>query len=144
MTSPLPAMEEICPAAFSPSLFFLAAVAPCILQCKESICQSMTHHNVPPGMDVLLSISCSLWCSAWCPFCHCYLAAHSIFFVLWSLVVIVGSWEGRGLVDVHVAMLSGCMGSCVKQVLLLARTYIFHTNNLVVNMTREQLKKSKY
>lgn len=29
---------------------------------------------------------------------------------------------------VHVAMMSGCMGPCVKQVLLLARTCIFHTS----------------
>lgn len=34
-----------------------------------------------------------------------------------------------------------CMGSCVKQVLLLARTCVFHTNNLIVNMTQENVRK---
>lgn len=45
---------------------------------------------------------------------------------------------------VHVAMMSDCMGPCVKQILLLARTCIFHTNNLIAKMTSEQLKKSMY
>lgn len=63
MTSPLPEMEEIGPAAFFPSLL-LAAVVPCISFSNArnllSHYQSMTHHNVPPGMDVLLSTTCSL------------------------------------------------------------------------------------
>lgn len=53
--------------------------------------------------------------------------------------------------DVHVAMLNGCMGSRVKQDLLLARTCAFHTELckyflciFFVNATQGQLKKNEY
>lgn len=79
-------------------------------------------------------------------------ALHDVLFVTvtWLLTqsfcsVISGChcWElGRkGAYGCPCSNVEWCMGSCVKQVLLLARTCIFHTNNLIVNMTQENVIK---
>lgn len=46
--------------------------------------------------------------------------------------------------DVHVAMSSGCMGSCVKTGLASGKDMCISHKQLLVNMTQEQLKENKY
>lgn len=99
-----------------PSYFSCCFSLHFLLQCKESIWLLPVHNpswctprnGCPPQYLLLTLMRCMM------SFLSLLLGCSPNLFVLWSLVVIVGSWEGRGLMDVHVAMLSGCMGSCVK------------------------------